>query len=123
MASLRLHQLPSEIERVGRLVDPELGEDLLVSVPRTKISWLKTVMVVRSVKIRKLGSRHRRVEPAQLGLVVLQDRRVLDRDQPVVHALGDGPAAHGVMHEAPGDVDLPDRAAGPRDHLRGEHRA
>src|SRR5437762_13764151 len=67
----RLHELAAEVERVRRLVDAELREDLVdVRAPhedlvvedgddfaiREVISSLKTVMTSRSAKIRKFGS-------------------------------------------------------------------
>ena len=60
---------------------------------------------------------------AQLGLAVLEDLRILHRDEPVVDALGHGLLRHRVVHEPARDVDLAHRAARPGDHLGREHGA
>ena len=44
-----------------------------MSVPRTKISLLKTVIVVAVGEDAEVGVGDRRVQPAQLRFVVLQD--------------------------------------------------
>ena len=84
---------------------------------------MKTVIASRSAKIRKFGILHRGVQFAQLRFGVGQDHGVLHGDEPVVDALREPALAHRVVHQPPGNVDLPHGAAGPGDHLGGEHRA
>ena len=108
---------------MGSLVDAQLREDLL------DVGAAHEELVVEDGDGRPVGEDpevrvlHLRVEAAQLGFVVLEDDRVLHRDQAVVHVLGERPVPHGVEHEPPGDVDLAHRAASPGDDLGGEHGA
>ena len=94
-----------------------------MSVPRTKSSSLKTVIVVAVGEDAEVGILDGGVELAELGFVVLEDHRVLHRDQSVVHVLGQRALPHGVVHEPAGDVDLAHRAPCPRDHFGREHGA
>src|SRR5207245_10825691 len=59
----------------------------------------------------------------QLLLGKCQHGRVFHGHVAIVDALRERFLGDRVVHQAPGDVDLPDRAPGPGNHFGGEHGA
>ena len=72
--------------------------------------------------MRKLGS-VMSAWSARSSASEYEDDRVLERHQPVVHALRDRSPRQRVVHQPTGDIDLAYGAAGPRDHLGRQHGA
>jgi len=91
---------------VCRLVDAELREDLLdvrAAHEELAIEHRDRASIRENPEVR-IGDPA--LQLAQLGLAILEDLRILDRDEAIVDALGRELLRHGVVHQPPSDVDL-----------------
>src|SRR6516165_8554354 len=120
----RARELATQVERVHRLGDFELGEQVreasgIGAANEPLVVQDRNPLAIREDTEVRVGDSH--LERAQVLLAERQHRRVFHRDEPVVDALGDRVPRDGVVHQASRHVDLAYRPASPRDHFRRQH--